>query len=614
MTQRPASVVTTAQGRSVKILVALACPDLPESDFLLPGNIVHVPNLAGASSGRVLHAALAHGASGLLAERRLSDAELTTWSDAIGGPVFLATVSGMISGLERTTPRVTELAIPDDGLDAVADALRLCEQWYTHRRGAVGTGTGGAVGDARRPVLLVGAGIVNLMTAVYLVDAGYRVTVVDRSPEPGGPDWREYGCTHAGDDARMFTLTEMDNYSNHDPHGRTLARFRTAVDRQGWRARTASPGRREATWIEEFERVPSWLARAYQDDVMAFNREADYERARLRSDHPRLFTDVVLTDGVLRLYDDIGHLDEARERHRRIGALLREPSRDELAREQPGLARALADGTVAGGFFVPGFTVNIHKFVRRLVDTLTERGAELRWDTPVTAVHRDPAGTVTGVECAGGIPEVAHVVVSPGVHGDDLLAGSACAGRIQGVLGGWIRISNDGPELGNSLKLARRGHVTEDANITVGVDEDGQRILVVGSGYGYVGADPAAVDERQLAAIREGLEDTVALMFPDRASLRRSSRRDENYTFKFCIRPWTATSLGIHHVETTAGGGCFVVTGGHNTGGFAQSPAVAHAVIASLAGRSHPMHTLYHPERFAAFTALEEQHEGRRAV
>ena len=46
-----------------------------------------------------------------------------------------------------------------------------------------------------------------------------------------------------------------------------------------------------------------------------------------------------------------------------------------------------------------------------------------------------------------------------------------------------------------------------------------------------------------------------------------------------------------------------VLAGGHNTGGFAQSPEVAEAVACALEGRPHPMHTLYHPQRFAGVFA-----------
>ena len=62
-------------------------------------------------------------------------------------------------------------------------------------------------------VVLVGAGIVNLVTALYLVRHGYEVTVYDRAPDPrADAPWSAYGCTRGGGDGRMFTLTEADSY------------------------------------------------------------------------------------------------------------------------------------------------------------------------------------------------------------------------------------------------------------------------------------------------------------------------------------------------------------------------------------------------------------------
>ena len=62
-------------------------------------------------------------------------------------------------------------------------------------------------------VAIVGAGIVNLVTAWRLASAGYRTDVYDSGPGPvPAPEWASHGCTMAGDNARMFTLTEADVY------------------------------------------------------------------------------------------------------------------------------------------------------------------------------------------------------------------------------------------------------------------------------------------------------------------------------------------------------------------------------------------------------------------
>ena len=70
-----------------------------------------------------------------------------------------------------------------------------------------------------------------------------------------------------------------------------------------------------------------------------------------------------------------------------------------------------------------------------------------------------------------------------------------------------------------------------------------------------------------------------------------------HHTRKACVRPFTCTGLGVFEVLGTARGGRLVIASGHNTGGFAQAPAVADAVAGTLEGRPHPMQALYDPER-----------------
>ncbi|MEU3602831.1 FAD-dependent oxidoreductase [Streptomyces sp. NPDC006798] len=582
----------------MEILLTSPRPDLGTTDFARAGNVVHAPELDTAPADRLLAALLRYGATGLIGSRRPAGPLLDHWERHVPGVKFLAYETGPpVPGPAR--PGGIEEYRGGTGLDGLAAALARCERRYTLARPL--PGPGGPIGRRLPETVLVGAGIVNLVTAIALVEAGHRVTVIDRSPAPGRARWDAYGCTHAGDDARMFTFTEMDNYNNQDFHGGPPRHFRRLIEDHGWLAREpASLTAAERAWIDEFERVPSWLARAYNEDVFTLSAEAAGEWTRLRRDRPELFDGVVLADGILRVYSDPGHLAAALARHHAIGAVLAEPTPARLAHDAPALARPLADGTLAGGFLVPGFTLNVHKFTRRITAWLRGHGVRFHWNTPVTGVRRDADGTVTGLDCALPIPPGAHLVVSPGVPGDTLLARTPCEGRIHGVLGGWTRVGNDPPGLRHSLKAGRRGHLAEDANVTLAVDGAGRDILVVGSGYGYTGAGTEP-DPRQLRALRRGVLDTADRLFPDRNAPYTSADPHDGYAFKYCVRPWTATSLGVHHTEPTADGGLFVVTGGHNTGGFAQSPAVARAVLASLRRESHPMHRLYHPERFTAF-------------
>jgi D-amino-acid dehydrogenase len=89
-------------------------------------------------------------------------------------------------------------------------------------------------------------------------------------------------------------------------------------------------------------------------------------------------------------------------------------------------------------------------------------------------------------------------------------------------------------------------------------------------------------------------------LFPDKYALAVELGMNSGRP-RYCIRPWTASGLGVFECAETSDGGLAIVAGGHNTGGFAQSPSVACAVVAALRGEPHPMHRLYHPQRYRAF-------------
>ncbi|SOB79505.1 NAD(P)/FAD-dependent oxidoreductase [Streptomyces sp. 1331.2] len=452
-----------------------------------------------------------------------------------------------------------------------------------------------------RDVVLVGAGVVNLLTAWYLVRAGHRLRILDARPDPRTAlPWTAYGCSRGGGGARMFTLTEADDY-----HARTAADrpfvngvFRRSLGARGWNVKATPFTAEEERWISQFEAVPGWLAQIYNDDILSFNRESRKLWRTLREECPGLFEDVEYTPGVLRLYTDGAQLEQSAQRHAGLGALRAVLDPKELRRRHPGLAGAT--GELAGGLEVPGFTVDVHAFMARLVTRLEQAGAVFRWSTPVERLERAADGRLHGLRLPGEVVTADSYVFSPGAYGRDLLAGTRSAGRIHGVLGVWMELPNLAPELRHSLKIARRGHLTEDANVTLGTDGRGRPVLIVGSGYGYTGADPADIEPAALERMFAAVEDTCRQFFPEayaRAIADGSLRRGR----RLCVRPWTSANLGVLETLPTTADGVGVITGGHNTGGFAQAPSVAQAVVAALKGRPHPMHELYHPLRLERF-------------
>lgn len=98
--------------------------------------------------------------------------------------------------------------------DLYARALVTAERRFLAERvGPVLAGHLGAVRPEAASVVLVGNGVVNLLTGLRLLRAGHRVTFYDSGPDPrSGAPWTAFGCSRGGGDARMFTLTEADGY------------------------------------------------------------------------------------------------------------------------------------------------------------------------------------------------------------------------------------------------------------------------------------------------------------------------------------------------------------------------------------------------------------------
>lgn len=124
--------------------------------------------------------------------------------------------------------------------------------------------------------------------------------------------------------------------------------------------------------------------------------------------------------------------------------------------------------------------------------------------------------------------------------------------------------------------------------------------MIIGSGYGYTGVDPFNVDKGLLQKIYDGLIDTAKIFFPQSYAAGQAAGSVEA-SLKYCVRPWTSNGLGLFEMRPSKAGGRLVITGGHNTGGFAQSPVIADAVAYGLQGGYHEMHKLYHPDREMTF-------------
>ncbi|KAK4237792.1 FAD dependent oxidoreductase-domain-containing protein [Achaetomium macrosporum] len=489
--------------------------------------------------------------------------------------------------------------------------LRDAEMLYARARANAASqqaSVNGTKGHARKTsVVLVGAGIMNLMTAQLLVDRGYHVRVVDQGPDPRSTqpgDWTCLGVTSGGHNARMFTNTEADNYNEQhsELYQDMQSIFRKSVRDGGWSVKNPKEfSAAEHAWVEAFERVPPWMAATFKKNIHEVNREAGKLWRELINSAPHLFEDVGFHDDIIRLYVESVALDKSVELHKNLGALLKDPSPQEFLTAHPRFRPAAESDHLAGGLIVDGFTVNVHLFVAKLINHITALGGEFVWDCKVEGIQRSPSGEVTALKSQKGNLEADHYVVSPGTTGSALLHGTASENLVQGVLGIWLQIPNLEPQLRNSMKIHRRGHKVEDINVTVAKDQQtGEDILIFGGGYGYVGLDRPAHDSPDLNALYDELEEVARIYFPQAYAAAKKRGPTAMYPGghrKYCVRPFTPTGLGLFEKIPTAGGGQLIITGGNNTGGFAQAPAIARAVLRSFLGEHDPIHVLFHPDR-----------------
>lgn len=588
-------------------LITLVVDVADESLARSPGsrNVVYRPDLAGAPADALVEALAAVRPDVLITRAPVGSAVLTEWRVRRPAAVLVVvelpaggTSIGDVGGHLRH--RIAKFRAGN-----ITDALAVAERgWHDAVCAAARARMpSGSPGD--RSVALVGTGAVNLVTALRLVERGYQVELHDQAPDPRDEaPWTAYGCTRGGGDGRMFTLTEADsyNYRSHPGDDGTAGLLDRPVSRGGWLV--ADPVRLVAPehhWADRFHRMPTWLADSYCTDILAASRAAGIRWNQLIDVNPGLFTDDTgYRDGILRLYTDDDLFRAQVTRNEEVNATRRVLTPDQISVDHPALADACASGTVVGGIEVVGFTVNIHKFVARLVDTLEEKGAKFHWNTAVSGIDWLRPGLVDGLRTAkADTIRGRHYVLSPGAYGDRLLRGTAAHRQIQGMLGVWLTLPNIEPSLTHSVKIARPGHRGEETNVTLATDPDGAPVLVCGAGYGWTGLDPENIAPAELDALYAALDDTLRRVFPRaHSSARASGLLDRR---RLCVRPWTAASLGVFEQVPTADGGTLIVTGGHNTGGFAQAPAVADAVLDALEGRPHPMHSRYHPQRLERF-------------
>ncbi|WP_080418317.1 NAD(P)/FAD-dependent oxidoreductase [Burkholderia ubonensis] len=448
-------------------------------------------------------------------------------------------------------------------------------------------------------ILLVGAGIVNLITALKLQLSGYRVRVLDAAPEPNSQtSWETQGCTFGGENARMFSFFETRNHfvnlSGHTVH-RALTK---PLDQNGWligeHALASLP------WQHLRSNEVQWMRGVYNEDLIKITKQSHQDWLNLHDNLPHLFLDVAFNDELLRLYSTDAQYRAAIELESAAESLIAQVKLDDLVKRHPIFSDACETGAIVGALRVKGFTLKIHELSKNIIEHLRQSGATVEFDTKVHDVKLDSNGNIRGVVANGRLTSATHYVFSPGAYHKSVLSALDESVDMHAVAGGWLKL--DVPIKTNraiAFKLSRSGiysnGAAEGANVFVSPKSNHTSEILISSVHGYVGENPRKISTQEYEPFRAVLEDVLKRIFPKFAEHYFHTNSCKQ-PIRYCHRPWTANCLGIFSIRN-ATEGLALITGGHNTGGFTQSAAVASAVLDAIEGRDHLMHTLYHPER-----------------
>jgi D-amino-acid dehydrogenase len=595
----------------VRILISFRLRPELES-LLVDENVFYRPDLQ-TKNHQALGACLVRNLPDVIIVRTLPAPELLrSWRAVTPRHRALAMIA-LIKGDETRTTPIDGLSIhivdPEQTEQPEIEALLLAESLNRERLARGHALHAELRGSTGLDVILIGGGIVNLVTAYYLVEAGYQVRIFDSAPDPARThDWRQQGCTFGGGDARIFSLNEgrHHHHKGYTVTETTNSQFSRLIQEDGWLIRPlADYNAASRAWIDEFGRVPQWLSGCFDRDIISFNQESAPLWRQMIADVPQLFTNVGFHDGLLRLYANEERYRRARLSEQAIGAVIREINLEGLAVEFPSLRDAVEAGFIAGALEVVGFSLNVQKFGRTLGAYLAERGAELNWNTHVERVLRDGQGRVRGLQLHdGAMATASHYVLSPGAFGNGLLRGFRSEDKIASVAGMWLTLPELELGLDRPLKISRQGFAAngaaEGANVIAGTDAQGKPAIHISSGHGYLGTEPAGFDCAHLDDLARAVDETARQYFPRQYKLACECGMVP-LPHRYCVRPWTPSGLGLFEMAPSVDGGLAIVTGGHNTGGYAQAPSTGQAVVAALAGRPHPMHVLYDPARFTSF-------------
>jgi glycine/D-amino acid oxidase-like deaminating enzyme len=410
------------------------------------------------------------------------------------------------------------------------------------------------------PIVVIGAGVVGLSTALYLRRSGRDVTIIDPLPPPGGASYGNAGMISADTSVPIALpgmLRKVPSWLT-DPLGPLAVRPSYFPKALPWLMR----------WIAA-SRMPRVLE--ISDAMRALHKDAFLCWKELLG--PQNFADLVRPAGQVHVWETDAETPGAaleRRLRERQGIASQALTFDDLRQMFPGISTAVRRGVLVPG---NGYTVSPQRIVQTLHRLFLEAGGRVVPENVMKIMPREDGGydLMTNV----GFHTVQQIVVAAGAWSLRLLEPLGVSVPLEAERGYHVMLPTPNVSLTTTLSNKSR---------SFGVTPMEQGLRVAGT-VEIAGLD-APPDERRAKALLAN----VRTMFPD--------VNTDGHRFWMGFRPSTPDSLpilgevvGRPGLFLAVGHGHFGMTGGPPSGRL-LSQLINHQPTAFNAAA-------YGPQRFA---------------
>lgn len=477
--------------------------------------------------------------------------------------------------------------------------------------------------DKYTNVIVVGTGIVGLMTAYYLNKAGYEVRCYDFGPDPTNPhyDKRMSSTTYRSGNARHVTATETMSQALSSRKGLIYK----PPSEGGWMSKDIKQlTLSEKRWVDDFEYFTNHpeIIDHYSDDICRINNIGKKGWYDLISENKKIFENCGLQLGVgifflnrnYFMIEKVDSLERAKSEadfEDLYNPKVKRLNLGEVKKAYPAFEYACDNDLLVGGLEEDCITVNSIDFCVNTINYLKSKGVIFSWGEFIVEMKRNGNGEISHLITAKGETLAAdHYVFSTGWLTHGIFKGTKCDEKIMGVLGCWVTIPNPGleaetlvahafdekPYVPKCFKGPFKIDAPEPTNY-INATLEGSKLIVSG-GYGFIGNDITNIPNIKWPGVQaqfKHFEDIVKKIFPkayEEANITGSLDR------RICARPVTASGLGVFEELQASNDSKAILVGANAAGGFTQAPALAEAVVDALKGKNdHFVIKAYHPDR-----------------